>query len=177
MIWRTRFLGLAFAIVLLAVAACGGSATATPSASSSFDTSSGPTSVPEAEERVLKVAMTFLDEPPDPYQAGWLAVPTNGACCRGPAEAGRQDQVFFGRSDRQVKDWPRWTESQVSTTQCGASGRDPTANTATLTSGLRHRVFGDKIHDAVGQAVRKAADEDDRLAVARQRDFAPPRPR
>ena len=29
-----------------------------------------------AEDRVLKVAMTFLDEPPDPYQAGWLAVPT-----------------------------------------------------------------------------------------------------
>ena len=28
------------------------------------------------EERVLKVGMTFLDEPPDPYQTGWLAVPT-----------------------------------------------------------------------------------------------------
>ena len=25
---------------------------------------------------MLNVAMTFLDEPPDPYQAGWLAVPT-----------------------------------------------------------------------------------------------------
>ena len=36
-----------------------------------------PTKAPEApEELVLNVAMTFLDEPPDPYQAGWLAVPT-----------------------------------------------------------------------------------------------------
>ena len=36
-----------------------------------------PTKAAEAqEELVLNVAMTFLDEPPDPYQAGWLAVPT-----------------------------------------------------------------------------------------------------
>jgi len=76
MTWRTRFLGLAFAILLLAAAACGGSATATPSGSSSSDASSDPTTAPPAEERVLKVAMTFLDEPPDPYRAGWLAVPT-----------------------------------------------------------------------------------------------------
>jgi len=76
MSWRTRILGLAIAILLLAIAACGGSATATPSASSSSDASSDPTSVPPPEERVLTVAMTFLDEPPDPYQAGWLAVPT-----------------------------------------------------------------------------------------------------
>ena len=36
-----------------------------------------PTKAADAqEELVLNVAMTFLDEPPDPYQAGWLAVPT-----------------------------------------------------------------------------------------------------
>ena len=73
----TRFLVLTFAILALAAIACGGSATATPATSS---TSSAPTEsntpADPAEERVLKVAMTFLDEPPDPYQAGWLAVPT-----------------------------------------------------------------------------------------------------
>ena len=75
--WHARFLGLTFAILALAAIACGGSATATPVISS---TSNAPTesnaSTDPAEERVLKVAMTFLDEPPDPYQAGWLAVPT-----------------------------------------------------------------------------------------------------
>ena len=77
MTWRTRFLGLTFAVLALAAIACGGSATATPVKSS---TSNAPTesnaSTDPAEERVLKVAMTFLDEAPDPYQAGWLAVPT-----------------------------------------------------------------------------------------------------
>ncbi len=77
MTWRTRFLGLAFAIMIVAVTACGAAATATPSASTGSSAVSEPTaSAPPAEERVLKVAMTFLDEPPDPYQAGWLAVPT-----------------------------------------------------------------------------------------------------
>ena len=71
MSWHTRYLGLAFGILLLAVVACGGSATATPTAT---DKSTAPES--PAGDRVLKVAMTFLDEPPDPYQAGWLAVPT-----------------------------------------------------------------------------------------------------
>ncbi|PKB70986.1 MAG: hypothetical protein BZY87_07795 [SAR202 cluster bacterium Io17-Chloro-G6] len=74
MSWRTRFSGLAFGILILAIAACGASATATPSTSGAASESSAST-VP-AEDRVLKVAMTFLDEPPDPYQAGWLAVPT-----------------------------------------------------------------------------------------------------
>ena len=66
--WRTRFLGPAFTILILVITACGTAATATPSTTG--------TSAAPAEERVLKVAMTFLDEPPDPYQAGWLAVPT-----------------------------------------------------------------------------------------------------
>ena len=77
MIWRTRLLGLAFVIFILAANACGAAATATPNASSSSTTASEPTaSATSTEDRVLKVAMTFLDEPPDPYQAGWLAVPT-----------------------------------------------------------------------------------------------------
>ena len=67
MTWRTRFLGLPFAILALAAIACGGLATATPVTSS---TSNAPTesnaSTGPAEERVLKVAMTFLDEAPDP---------------------------------------------------------------------------------------------------------------
>ena len=66
--WRTRSFGLILATLILAITACGGGSTATPSTSS---TSGAP-----AQDRVLKVAMTFLDEPPDPYQAGWLAVPT-----------------------------------------------------------------------------------------------------
>ncbi|MDA1127508.1 MAG: ABC transporter substrate-binding protein [Chloroflexi bacterium] len=63
---RARFLGLIFVTLILAITACGGPAT--PS-------TSGTTAAP-VQDRVLKVAMTFLDEPPDPYQAGWLAVPT-----------------------------------------------------------------------------------------------------
>ena len=104
--WLTRFLGLAFSVLLLAIAACGGSTTATPTTSntsSASDTSGASdasgasggagygssggygssdtsattsTSNDSDEERVLHVALTWLDEPPDPYQAGWLAVPT-----------------------------------------------------------------------------------------------------
>ena len=75
--WRKRFLGLTFAILILAVTACGAAATATPDASTTTGTAneSSATTAP-AKERILKVAMTFLDEPPDPYQAGWLAVQT-----------------------------------------------------------------------------------------------------
>ena len=66
--WRASWFGLILATLILGLTACGGSATATPSTST--------TTGEPAKERVLKVAMTFLDEVPDPYQAGWLAVPT-----------------------------------------------------------------------------------------------------
>ena len=66
--WRASWFGLIRATLILGLTACGGSATATPSTST--------TTGEPAKERVLKVAMTFLDEVPDPYQAGWLAVPT-----------------------------------------------------------------------------------------------------
>ena len=63
----SRFCGLLILAAALAALACG--------------SSTQPAVVPDTttghdEERVLKVAMTFLDEPPDPYRAGWLAVPT-----------------------------------------------------------------------------------------------------
>lgn len=62
--------GLILTILMLAITACGAAATATP------DGAAVPsTTAPSSGQRVLKVAMTFLDEPPDPYQAGWLAVP------------------------------------------------------------------------------------------------------
>ena len=61
-----RFFSLFLLTVALAAVACGSSQpTETPADATS-----------RSENRVLKVAMTFLDEPPDPYQAGWLAVPT-----------------------------------------------------------------------------------------------------
>jgi len=69
--WCAGYMRLLLATLILAIAACGGGATATPGAAT---TVSGVPSAP-GEERVLKVAMTFLDEVPDPYQAGWLAVP------------------------------------------------------------------------------------------------------
>lgn len=56
-------------LLLIVAIACGSDATATPAASAPAQASSG-------EERVLKIALTFLDEPPDPFQAGWLAMPT-----------------------------------------------------------------------------------------------------
>ena len=68
MITVHRFIALLL-ILMAAAMACGPSATTT---------APEPTAAP-SEERVLKVAMTFLDEPPDPYKAGWLAVPTGVA--------------------------------------------------------------------------------------------------
>ena len=62
----SRFLALLLTLVALATVACGSSDSATTPSDVAAQT----------EERVLKVAMTFLDEPPDPYHAGWLAVPT-----------------------------------------------------------------------------------------------------
>ena len=72
---------LTAALFLIAAIACGADATATPAPSRSSQTSqsevtSATPQVSTGEERVLKVAMTFLDEPPDPFQAGWLAMPT-----------------------------------------------------------------------------------------------------
>ena len=76
-----RLLGLLLASLVmgLLVPACSSSAppqpTAAPPAAAAPESAS-PDAAAKREERVLKVAMTFLDEPPDPFQAGWLAVPT-----------------------------------------------------------------------------------------------------
>ncbi|MDA0262787.1 MAG: ABC transporter substrate-binding protein [Chloroflexi bacterium] len=72
--WRSTAFGFIFGTLLLAILACGGPASATPTGSVVAESSGAPTG--SAEQRVLKVALTFLDEPPDPYQTGWLAVPT-----------------------------------------------------------------------------------------------------
>ncbi|MFQ6030850.1 MAG: hypothetical protein ACE5Q6_25565, partial [Dehalococcoidia bacterium] len=75
----THILLAILVIVALAAIACSTSAQQPVSApdSSQASQSDGDTlSKSSGDERVLKVAMTFLDEPPDPYQAGWLAVPT-----------------------------------------------------------------------------------------------------
>lgn len=58
---------------------CGSSANPTGSPTSAVAQTRPPpaeATVASPEERIVKVAMTFLDEPPDPYKAGWLAVPT-----------------------------------------------------------------------------------------------------
>ena len=94
---RTRFLGPILAVLILAVLACGGAATNT----------SGTTGTPRAadEERVLRVAMTFLDEPPDPFRAGWLAVPT-----------GLAETLFRLGDDLKPEPWLATGASQVSPT-------------------------------------------------------------
>ena len=66
-------------IVALAAIACSTSAqqpVSSPDSSQTSQSDGDATAAPSGEERVLKVATTFLDEPPDPFQAGWLAVPT-----------------------------------------------------------------------------------------------------
>ena len=67
---KTKYLRilLGFAIVTIFLMACGDSATPSRSDSAAAGAS--------REESVLKVALVWLDEPPDPYKAGWLAVPT-----------------------------------------------------------------------------------------------------
>ena len=70
-------IGILIAMTLVALTACGYSATPTQSQSGQAQTQdSGTQGAVPGKERVLKVAMAFLDEAPDPYQAGWLAVPT-----------------------------------------------------------------------------------------------------
>ena len=75
------FLGMLLTVMIL------GCSSAQPqTAPPAVAATTAPESQPEAasvpaearvlEQRVLKVALTFLDEPPDPYKAGWLAVPT-----------------------------------------------------------------------------------------------------
>ncbi len=73
----------AAAVIILSLIACGDGSTAAPNGPIQAGTSEAGSSIEgettgpvAAERRTLKVAMTFLDEPPDPYQAGWLAVPT-----------------------------------------------------------------------------------------------------
>lgn len=61
--WPARRLGWIVAALILIMTACGAAATATPGGSGA-----------PREERVLKVALAFLDRPPDPYQYGVLAV-------------------------------------------------------------------------------------------------------
>jgi len=61
-------------IPILAIIACGGAAV--PDSNQPAAAGSSSDAAPATTERVLKVATTFLDELPDPYQAGWLAVPT-----------------------------------------------------------------------------------------------------
>ena len=85
-------LGLLLSICMFAFVACGTDETpSTKTPDTEKTEASQPAETPETskakagiptkaadaqEELVLNVAMTFLDEPPDPYQAGWLAVPT-----------------------------------------------------------------------------------------------------
>lgn len=69
-----RLFGFFLIIPAMAIMACGGPAAldSTPT----LPAAGGPPVATAATERVLKVATTFLDEAPDPYQAGWLSVPT-----------------------------------------------------------------------------------------------------
>ena len=67
----SRGILLSFALMAILLVACGGSAT--PSQGDSATTGAS------GEVRALKVALVWLDEPPDPYKAGWMAVPTGQA--------------------------------------------------------------------------------------------------
>ncbi len=89
--------------LILVILACGGTAQpADPTA-----TTKSP------EERVLKVAMTFLDEPPDPYQAGWLAVPT-----------GLSETLFRLNEDLKPEPWLAAGATQVDSRTWEISLRD-----------------------------------------------------
>jgi peptide/nickel transport system substrate-binding protein len=76
--WMSKISFTLLMSAMLAALACGGGeAPLQTQPKLDVTSTTAPTKVAAtAEDRVLKVAMTFLDEPPDPYQAGWLAVPT-----------------------------------------------------------------------------------------------------
>ena len=79
---RHKLIGLLLiGLFVFALVACGTESAVTPDQTESISSTdvSNENKVADSHqnaERVLNVAMTFLDEPPDPYQAGWLAVPT-----------------------------------------------------------------------------------------------------
>jgi peptide/nickel transport system substrate-binding protein len=103
---------------LTAVLACNSSAPPPPEippADTAISDNAAPQQSDE-EKRVLTVAMTFLDEPPDPFKAGWLAVPT-----------GLSETLF--RMDQDLKPEP-WLAS-------GATQVGPTTWEVSLRQGIK----------------------------------------
>ena len=106
---RARPVAWLFAVAVLSLAlACSSEAPPQPTTAppeSSAPESAAPDAAAEGEERVLKVAMTFLDEPPDPFQAGWLAVPT-----------GLSETLFRMGKDLKPEPWLAMGATQVGPT-------------------------------------------------------------
>ena len=65
------FFGLPLLTLILVIAACGGSAEPTVPSNEAVQTADPTATTKSSEERVLKVAMTFLDEPLS-FHGGWV---------------------------------------------------------------------------------------------------------
>ena len=66
-----------FLVVLaLAVTACGGASTAVPGSTTALLAEATLIPADSGKGSSMNIAVVFLDQPPDPLQAGWLALPT-----------------------------------------------------------------------------------------------------
>ena len=73
--FSTRSIPVLLAILILAITACGGAATV-PASTTAPLAAADPASPGSSNASSMTIAVVFLDQPPDPLQAGWLALPT-----------------------------------------------------------------------------------------------------
>ena len=72
----SRTIPVFLAVLALAVTACGGAATAVPASTTAPLAAATLIPADSGKDSSMNIAVVFLDQPPDPLQAGWLALPT-----------------------------------------------------------------------------------------------------
>ena len=76
MIPFTRYITVILAMLAFAITACGGAATPVPAPTTASLAAATTAPAGLGKDSSMNIAVVFLDQPPDPLQAGWLALPT-----------------------------------------------------------------------------------------------------